>query len=59
MSRTFRLAFSMRRVARFAACGTLGVWLLALSAAAVLAQDARQNQPGEFDFYVLSLSWSP
>ena len=59
MSRTFRLAFSMRRVARFAACGTLAIWLLALSAAAVLAQDARQNQPGEFDFYVLSLSWSP
>jgi ribonuclease T2 len=24
-----------------------------------LAQDARQNQPGQFDFYVLSLSWSP
>ena len=23
------------------------------------AQDARQNTPGEFDFYVLSLSWSP
>jgi ribonuclease T2 len=24
-----------------------------------LAQDQRQNAPGEFDFYVLSLSWSP
>src|SRR4051794_36646906 len=24
-----------------------------------LAQDKRQNAPGEFDFYVLSLSWSP
>lgn len=23
------------------------------------AQDKRQNAPGEFDFYVLSLSWSP
>ena len=23
------------------------------------AQDRRQNQPGEFDFYVLALSWSP
>ena len=23
------------------------------------AQDLRQNAPGEFDFYVLSLSWSP
>ena len=26
---------------------------------AASAQDARQNTPGEFDFYVLSLSWSP
>jgi len=25
----------------------------------VLAQDRRQNRPGQFDFYVLSLSWSP
>ena len=38
---------------------------LALLAAAVgsafpaAAQDSRQNAPGEFDFYVLSLSWSP
>ena len=23
------------------------------------AQDARQNTPGQFDFYVLALSWSP
>jgi len=23
------------------------------------AQDRRQNEPGKFDFYVLSLSWSP
>jgi len=28
-------------------------------AGAALAQDRRQNAPGEFDFYVLSLSWSP
>jgi len=26
---------------------------------AASAQDRRQNAPGEFDFYVLSLSWSP
>ena len=31
---------------------------IALSGAAS-AQDRRQNAPGEFDFYVLSLSWSP
>lgn len=24
-----------------------------------MAQDARQNEPGQFDYYVLSLSWSP
>lgn len=28
-------------------------------AAAAPAQDARQNKPGQFDFYVLALSWSP
>jgi len=26
---------------------------------AASAQDARQNEPGKFDFYVLALSWSP
>ena len=41
------------------------IFLLApafLSAAlsdSALAQDRRQNAPGEFDFYVLALSWSP
>ena len=25
----------------------------------VVAQDKRQNEPGQFDFYVLALSWSP
>src|ERR1700716_2994268 len=29
------------------------------SADIVAAQDRRQNEPGQFDFYVLSLSWSP
>jgi ribonuclease T2 len=28
-------------------------------AAPASAQDSRQNEPGQFDFYVLSLSWSP
>src|SRR5256885_6409595 len=32
--------------------------LIAISATAS-AQDRRQNAPGEFGFYVLSLSWSP
>jgi ribonuclease T2 len=30
-----------------------------LASAGAHAQDARQNEPGQFDFYVLSLSWSP
>jgi ribonuclease T2 len=29
------------------------------TAGAACAQDRRQNAPGEFDFYVLALSWSP
>ena len=33
--------------------------ILAASAASALAQDSRQNEAGQFDFYVLSLSWSP
>jgi ribonuclease T2 len=39
----------------------VGVALVALllHPPAALAQDARQNTPGQFDFYVLSLSWSP
>ena len=37
---------------------TLGALLPGLSGSAA-AQDRRQNASGEFDFYVLSLSWSP
>jgi ribonuclease T2 len=37
---------------------TLAAGLVALASGA-MAQDKRQNAPGEFDFYVLSLSWSP
>ena len=33
--------------------------LLAMAAGIASAQDRRQNTPGEFDYYVLSLSWSP
>jgi ribonuclease T2 len=36
----------------------MALGLLAIAASAS-AQDRRQNAPGEFDFYVLSLSWSP
>ncbi len=45
------LGFSCRVVALFA--------VLAWTTAAAPAQDRRQNTPGQFDFYVLALSWSP
>jgi len=34
-------------------------FLAAASSGSAWAQDSRQNAPGEFDFYVLALSWSP
>ena len=37
----------------------LSVTFLAILAPTAGAQDARQNAVGEFDFYVLALSWSP
>jgi ribonuclease T2 len=33
--------------------------LIVVSTGMASAQDRRQNAPGEFDFYVLALSWSP
>ena len=46
-------SFSMRFVVSL-------VFLLAPAfLASAVAQDRRQNAPGEFDFYVLALSWSP
>jgi ribonuclease T2 len=42
------------RVVGVALLGALG-----LLAGAALAQDLGQDEPGQFDFYVLSLSWSP
>src|SRR5580693_734359 len=46
---------------RFVAGLALAVSLLAAASvpAPASAQDARQDEPGQFDFYVLSLSWSP
>jgi ribonuclease T2 len=37
----------------------ISVAAFVLITGAASAQDRRQNAPGEFDFYVLSLSWSP
>jgi ribonuclease T2 len=33
--------------------------ILAVTVRGAPAQDVRQNEPGKFDFYVLTLSWSP
>src|SRR6202049_5375808 len=45
-----RLLISLALLALAALTGLIGT---------ASAQDRRQNAPGEFDFYVLSLSWSP
>ena len=37
----------------------LVAFVVMAAAASAPAQEARQNEPGQFDFYVLSLSWSP
>jgi ribonuclease T2 len=60
-----RLAISTQLVSRqlisryLVATAAVAAFALMLSAAGVLAQDTRQNQAGQFDFYVLALSWSP
>jgi ribonuclease T2 len=40
-------------------CLGLAFAAVVISAAGTQAQDVRQNTPGRFDFYLLSLSWSP
>src|ERR1700682_3104054 len=51
----------VRMVSRvaFAAVAVLLTVVLADVGGIASAQDRRQNEPGQFDFYVLSLSWSP
>ena len=53
------LQTSPRTVLGRALAGPLIAALLGCFASAATAQDRRQNAPGQFDFYVLSLSWSP
>lgn len=48
----------MSRVKFAAVAACVAVFLSAMAIGA-RAQDRRQNTPGEFDFYVLALSWSP
>jgi ribonuclease T2 len=59
MSPLSRLVSSHLPSQHVAAAALLTAGVLALAAPAAWPQDARQNQPGQFDFYVLSLSWSP
>src|SRR5438128_1999520 len=40
-------------------CVAVSAALVLGTAASLSAQETRQNEPGQFDFYVLSLSWSP
>ena len=47
-----------RNVARVAVAAAVA-GLIAGAASNAVAQDRRQNEPGQFDFYVLALSWSP
>src|ERR1700758_5041018 len=48
----------VRSVGRVA-LAAVALWLTVAPAGIAVAQDRRQNQPGQFDFYVLALSWSP
>jgi len=50
--------FRLHSYSRLVISLTLAAGLISLAGGAK-AQDKRQNAPGEFDFYVLSLSWSP
>lgn len=51
--------FSFADLSRRLIALLLGLAMAGMIAGAASAQDHRQNAPGEFDFYVLSLSWSP
>jgi ribonuclease T2 len=61
-ARIFSAWISRARISRFLV--SLGLLALAggfaiATTATASAQDRRQNTPGEFDYYVLPLSWSP
>src|SRR5579863_9400153 len=44
---------------RFGVRVLVAACLACAAATSTWAEEARQNAPGQFDFYVLSLSWSP
>jgi ribonuclease T2 len=49
----------MGRLWRLAHIAAVAFSFTFIFAVVVLAQDRRQAAPGEFDFYVLALTWSP
>jgi ribonuclease T2 len=53
------LRLRLERAARAAAVAATFIFLFAIVALAQERQQARRNEPGHFDFYVLALSWSP
>ena len=55
------ILYRVEQVARTVAIACSFIFLFAIVALAQdrRAQDPRQNAPGQFDFYVLALSWSP
>jgi ribonuclease T2 len=60
-ARIFSAWISRARISRFLVLGLLALagGVAIATTATASAQDRRQNTPGEFDYYVLSLSWSP
>ena len=53
-----RTSISAWATSGLAACGLL-IMAALIGSGTASAQDRRQNTPGQFDYYVLSLSWSP
>jgi ribonuclease T2 len=44
---------------RLVVCRAFAVCVIFAAVSSALAEGSGQNEPGQFDFYVLSLSWSP
>src|SRR5262249_37715817 len=54
-----RVGWFVGSLVALSAASSVACLALLLTPQAAMAQDVRQNTPGQFDFYVLSLSWSP
>jgi ribonuclease T2 len=58
-SRSLNVRALLSRILISAAVLATAAMIAMATAGVASAQDRRQNAPGEFDYYVLSLSWSP